>query len=163
MDEESLVIDTPEKANWAIKKVKEEQARYRLYAEAADKEIEQLALQKEEQRKNASDRTAWFISALDAYLDQIPARQTKTQRSFELPAGKIVRKLPKTDYAYDKDRLTDYLLKNAPDYIKEIHEPKWEDFKKDLEIIGDTVIRKSTGEVVEVVHTVDKPSTTEIV
>lgn len=159
---ESFVIDNHEKADWAIRKIKEERERRDIYKTVADSEIERLKQKKAEADTKCDQRTSGLLSALNAYLDTVPAKETKTQRAFELPSGKIVRKLAAMDYDFDDAELLDYLRTDAPEYVKVTEKPAWGEFKKDLQIVGGVVIRKSTGVLVEQIHAVEKPESVEV-
>mgnify|MGYP001109707549 CR=1 FL=1 len=75
------------------------------------------------------------------------ARDTKTMRLLELPSGKFVRKVARPRMVADRDKLSE-LLKDT-EYVT--YEPKlaWGELKKQLDISGDAVVLKDTGEVID--------------
>lgn len=159
---DNFFIDGPSSANWAVEIVKEERSRRDIFVEAAQDKIKHLQEQIQLATEKCDSSTAYLLFALNDYLDTVPAKMTKTLKQLELPGGKIVRTLAKKDYSYEPEKLVAYLQENAVDYIKSEPKAKWGEFKKDLEIQGDIVIRVSTGEVVECVKVVEKPSTCEV-
>ena len=88
--ETAWVCDSPEKADWAIEKIKEIRARRDLFINVAEQKINTLKEQIEEQERSCENQESFFAEALNQYLDTVPAKKTKTQISLELPAGKIL-------------------------------------------------------------------------
>lgn len=144
-----FVCDTPEKADWAIEKIKEERERRDLFISVAEKKIAQLEEQIQNQKELCDNKTGYLLSQLDAYLDTAPSKKTKTQISIELPAGKVVRKLERTDFSKNEPNLLKYLEKEFPDMISWTPKIKWSEFKKLLQISGESVIRTDTGEIID--------------
>ena len=161
-EESGFVIDSPEKADWAVEKVKERQAQRDLYIAAAEAKKREMEQKIAEETAKCDQDNGFLLAALDAYIDTVPAKETKTMRQLVLPSGKIVRKLAKLDYTYDDAALLAYLQENAPEYVESKPKAKWGEFKKALQISNGTVIRTDTGEVVEAVGVIEKPSTTEV-
>lgn len=162
MGKEIFCIDSADKANWAIEKIKEERERFSLFEQVAKNKIAQLEQQINEQREKSCQRTGNLLKQLDAFLEIVPAKKTKTQYSFELPAGKLVRKLPKLDYQKDEKSLLEYLTENDPLYVKIDLKILWNDFKKKLTIIDNKAIRIDTGEQVECISIVEKPESFDV-
>ena len=159
---ERFVIDTPDKADWAVEKVKERQAQRDIYIQAAESKIEELEQKIQNEKEKCNADNAYLLYALDDYLDMVPAKETKTMRQIALPSGKIIRKLAKLDFGHDDKTLIPYLQANSPEFVEIKPSTKWGEFKKLLSIQGDTVIRTDTGEVVEAVTVIEKPAVTEV-
>lgn len=160
--EQGFAIDNECKADWAIERIKEERQRLELFEQAARSRIEELEQKILLQKEKCDQRTAILLEALNAYLDTAPAKKTKTQYSLELPSGKLVRKLSKTDYQKDDKKLLMYLGENAPEYVKMKPEALWGEFKKYLTIVDGQVMRTDTGEILDCVSVIEKPSTFDI-
>ena len=161
--EKRFVIDTPEKADWAIEKIKERQAQRDIYIQAAEARVGELEQKIQEEKDKCGQDNAYLLFALNDYLDMVPAKETKTMRQLALPSGKIVRKLAKLDFAHDDESLLPYLQENAPEFVELKPKAKWAEFKKYLSIQEGTVIRTDTGEVVDAVSVIEKPAVTEVV
>ena len=99
------VCDSPEKADWAIEKIKECRERRDLYIAAAENRIAQLKDQIEQSKEDCDSQTSYLMGALDNYLDMVPAKKSKTQISLDLPSGKIVRKLEHPDHVKNEPAL----------------------------------------------------------
>lgn len=158
--QQEFTIDNPGAANWAVEKVKEERARRDLFIEAAEAQIQRLTGQIAEAREKCDNNTAGLLFKLDEYLDTAPVRKAKTQVSLDLPAGKLVRKLPATEYVRDDEQLIEDL--RGTGYVGTKPVLKWADLKKDIEVVDGAVFLKTTGEVLTGVTTVKKPATFDI-
>src|SRR5574344_1812178 len=77
-------------ADWAISKIADERKRKDYFVECANKEMEE----------KCERATSYLSGCLGKYLerDEVPKKKTATQESITLPAGKIIKKLPKTEY-----------------------------------------------------------------
>ncbi len=142
------ICDTPEKADWAIEKIKEERARRDLFISAAEKKIEQLKEQIQMQNEICEGKTGYLLLQLGDYLDSVPAKKTKTQLSLDLPSGRIIRKLEHPEYVKNESSLLKYLEEEYPDMISWTPKINWSELKKVLQISGDSVIRTDTGELI---------------
>lgn len=159
--EHAFVIDTPELANWAIRKVKEARRRRDMFNSAAYDTISRMEDKIAENNRKCDGETGMLLFALDRYLDTIPAKESKTQKTFILPEGKLKRKFAKTDFKVDKEKLAAYLADDE-EYIKVIREPKWSEFKNILQAVNGNIIRTDTGEIVEGVTIEERPESFDI-
>jgi hypothetical protein len=160
-EKEGFVIDTPELANWAIRKVKEARQRRDLFTAAAQSQIEQLEEKIHDNEIRCDQETAFLMSALSEYIDKVPAKATKTQKTFLLPEGKMKKKFSAQVMKVQEDTLIQYLA-GEEEYIKVVKKPAWSEFKKLLTIIDDKVIRTDTGEIVDGVTVETKPEIFDI-
>lgn len=160
--EEGFVIDSAEKANWAIGKVKEAQERRDLFCEAATARINQLKAQMEEKAIQCQRETAHLLEALDRWLDTAPARKGKTQLSIDLPDGKLVRKLPSLEYTRDELALVQWAKANVPDKVLITETARWGELKKELKVLHGQVIYEPTGEVLDCVTAKERPGYVEV-
>jgi len=168
--EERFTIDTPEKANWALKTMKRERRPDDIYIDIAQKDIaeherEIARLRDEIARRNVArcDREANLIAGLRQFVETSEdRRETKTQYAFDLPAGKLVLTKPKRDYRPDRAKLLAFVKASAPQYVKVEEDVKWGELKKTLKIAGDVAVM-DTGEVVEGVEIVDVPAEFKII
>lgn len=77
---EAFVIDTPAKANWAIKKIKEARRIRDVYVETANAEIEGYKQKIVEAESRCERETEYLTDALAAFMasGDIPTRTSKT-------------------------------------------------------------------------------------
>lgn len=147
-------------ADWAVQKIAEERAelsRIKALAEDQIKRIEEKVAAAEKRYENG---TAFLQSKLLEYFETVPHKTTKTKHSYRLLSGTLVKKIGGTTMQKDDAKLIQFLKDSGnTDYIKTKEEPKWGEYKKNLEIIGGSVVDKNTGEIVEGVELETKPDT----
>ena len=99
-EHEEFEIKDASAADWAISKIADERKRKDYFVECANKEIEKLKAQIKEMEEKCERTTSYLSGCLGKYLerDEVPKKKTATQESITLPAGKIIKKLPKTEY-----------------------------------------------------------------
>ena len=153
-------------ADWAISKIADERKRKDYFVECANKEIEKLQTQIKEMEEKCERTTSYLSGCLGKYLerDEVPKKKTATQESITLPAGKIIKKLPKIEYimssgeAVTKHKNDDNFVKEIKGLdkklIKTIKEVDWATLKKNItNTEGGMVIYKETGDIIESLST----------
>lgn len=153
-------------ADWAISKIADERKRKDYFVKCANKEIEKLQTQIKEMEEKCERTTSYLSGCLGKYLerDDVPKKKTTTQESITLPAGKIIKKLPKIEYVMSSgEAVTKH--KNDNDFVKEIKgldkkliktikEVDWATLKKNITNTEDgMVIYKETGDIIESLST----------
>jgi len=148
-ERETFVVDTDEKANWALRKIKQ----------AQQKQIEANALATEEQDKieawyqserEKAQRDIDYFQGLLAYYALEKREKDPKFKSQKLPNGRIkfVKKQPK--YNYDDKAVVEFLKNNnRTDLIRVKEEPSKSDIKKAFVVNEDNLIDPDTGEVVD--------------
>lgn len=141
-------------ADWVLDRLREIKAEYNRSEMVVQDKIQQLQHYLQKEKKKADSEIEFFESKLREYFKTIEdnAKDTKTQKSYKLPSGTLKLKKSKVDFDYDKDKLVKIADKyeNMEDYIKTKKDFDWAEFKKQLEIDGDWIINKETGEIVEI-------------
>lgn len=159
-------IKTAQQADWAISKIAEERARAEFFINCAKKEKARLDNQIKDAEKKLENATSFLAGKLGQFLEkeEVPKKETKTQISVTLPAGKIVKKLPKTEFIMQgggdvtKHKSDEDFIKEIKGideaFIKQTEEVVWGDLKKKLAIDDDGgVYVKDTGEYIESITT----------
>lgn len=160
-----FVIDNDGKAEWAVKKIKEaEDEHERLIALV---EQERAALDEKKARFDAAlERdTAFLKAALDGYMRTVTCKSSKTQESYQLLSGKLIRKKAGVDFDVDSEALAGWLRESGrEDFLAVTVKPMWGEIKKRLAADPESgaVVIAETGEVVEGVTAVEKPETFSI-
>lgn len=155
-----FVIDSDEKAEWALKKIREaEDEHERLIALV---EQERAALDEKKARFDAAlERdTAFLKAALDGYMKTVKCKESKTQESYQLLSGKLIRKKAGVDFDVDSEALAGWLRESGrEDLLAVTVKPMWGEIKKRLAADPESgaVVIAETGEVVEGVTAVEKP------
>lgn len=141
--EERWSIKDDKSAEWALKKIREAQedtARWNTYYAAQMEAIE---------RQNA-DTVAYFTALLEAWFKTVPHKATKTQESYQLPGGKLVRKAQQPTYERDADALLTWAKSSFPEAVKVKEEASWEAIKKRITAVNGAgqAIDRETGELI---------------
>lgn len=159
-------IKTAQQADWAISKIAEERERAEFFINCAKEEKARLDNQIKDAEKKLENATSFLTSKLAQFLEkeEVPKKKTKTQISVTLPAGKIVKKLPKTEFVMQggedvtKHKSDEDFIKEIKgideSFIKQTEEVMWGDLKKKLAVDDDGgVYVKDTGEYIESITT----------
>ena len=159
-------IKTAQQADWAISKIAEERARTEFFINCAKEEKARLDSQIKDAEKKLENATSFLTGKLGQFLEkeEVPKKETKTQISVTLPAGKIVKKLPKTEFIMQggedvtKHKSDEDFIKEIKgideSFIKQTEEVMWGDLKKKLVVDDDgSVYVKDTGEYIESITT----------
>lgn len=159
-------IKTAQQADWAISKIAEERARAEFFINCAKEEKARLDNQIKDAEKKLENATSFLTGKLGQFLEkeEVPKKKTKTQISVTLPAGKIVKKLPKTEFIMQcgedvtKHKSDEDFIKEIKEidesFIKQTEEVMWGDLKKKLAVDDDGgVYVKDTGEYIESITT----------
>ena len=152
-------------AEWALGKIKEAaEERDRLMAlveekkAALDEQADKITVRYERD-------TNYLRYLLQQYMGSVKCKSTKTQDTYQLLTGKLVRKHATTSYEVDKDKLLGWLKENRrDDLIKVETSVRWADVKKLITGNPDTglCVMGDTGEVLEGVTAVQTPEKFEI-
>lgn len=131
-------------AAWCLKKIREAR-------EECDRMIMWYAAQTERAKAKLAATEERMKAYLAEYAEMVPMKETKTQWSYPVPGGKIVRKKATVKYEHD-DAVLLQALKDAgrTEYVKTVTTEKvaWAELKKEL---------AETGEVMDGVTVVEVP------
>jgi len=149
-EEQRFTIDSDAKAEWAIRKIAEEEAECERLTACCQVEIDRYKERQEAYAKRLEGRTANLRAMLLLYFGTVPVKETKTQQKYELPSGSLVMKKPSSDFKPDPDKLRDWLVAGKmTDYLKTEVSPKWALVKKQLSTAADgSIIFGETGEII---------------
>lgn len=94
---------------------------------------------------------------LEVYFDTLPHKKTKTQESYPLPSGKLVRKHQDTEFIRNDEELLSWLHENNGEkYIKTKESVDWAGMKKTLSVLGETVVDEN-GEIIPCIKASERP------
>jgi len=160
---EPFRIDNDEKAEWALSKIREEQAETNRIINVC----KSMILHYEEQMKKAEEdlerKTAYLKGQLEQYFDRVEKRRTKTQEVYKLPSGTLRRKYPGPQFKRDDEKLVKWLKeRQMNEYIKVKESPDWSNLKKALKLTKGNVLVDENGEIVDGVLVVERPPTFEV-
>lgn len=163
---EGFVITDDNLADWALRKIRDEEAERDRLISIAQNQIQELQEKMKDPNEKCDRDTSFLKGCLAQYMNKVPHKSTKTQETYQLLTGKLVLKKPSQKMIVpDDNKLLDYLDKESyKDYIKTKCSPDWAGFKKILEIQNGDVINKETGEVInpEIIAIEDVPASFDI-
>jgi hypothetical protein len=149
IEQDRFKVDTDEKANWSLRKIKQFQDQKEANNKLAVDEIEKIEAWNKSENEKAQQSIDYFQGLL-AYYAQSKRDQDPKFKKLELPNGKIKFTKQQPKYNYNDDLLLDYLKKaERSDLIKVKESPDKATVKKLFTIQGDQLIDTETGEFVE--------------
>lgn len=138
------------KADWALDMIRERQAEFRNFEMVVNDKIAQLKEVLKIEKENMQYNIGFFQGKLAEYFETVPKKATKTQEVYKLPSGRLVKKYKAPKIVRDNDKLVEWLESNdMTELVKIEKKADWSTLKKETEIVGDRVISKHTGEVIE--------------
>lgn len=163
MTDEEFKVTNDNNAEWALKKIKEEiEERDRLVA-IAQHEINDLNDKINLINEQCENKIRYLKSLLAMYFETVPHKETKTQESYKLLSGSLVFKKPSVKINHDDEKLIKYLKENDGEkFIKIKESVDWAEFKKSLEIMGEDVVDKELGCIIEGCTVEDVPASFDI-
>ena len=150
METESMIIETPEEYGALTDIDAEHFLRVIREANSEFDRMQSWYLQKIEEAQAARDeRVRYAESALRVFFESVPAKETKTQKSYELPGGKLVLKKQEPKFETHDETLIPWLKANKPEYVKTKVYSDWAGLKKELKLAPDcTSMITEDGEIV---------------
>jgi hypothetical protein len=158
---EGFIIDTDQKAEWALKKVLEAKAEKERLTSLVNSELDSLKVKQAEIDRHYENETSYLLAMLNEYMKTVKCKTTKTQATYELLSGKLVFKFAKAELK-ESPELLDWCKQNAPEYVRTKEEVMWGELKKNLEATTEGVIMANTGEFVEGIEIQEKPAVFDI-
>ena len=148
--DDPFCIEDDKQADWAIRKIKESRedtAKWRAYYADQIAKIE---------KANATTED-YFMALLESYFAHVPHKATKTQESYMLPSGKLVRKAQNPTYERDEEALLAWAHASCPDVIRTKESVSWEQLKKRVTWSPDgEAINRDTGEIIPGVKAIQR-------
>lgn len=156
IEQSEFKIDTDQKAEWALSKIREEQAEAQRLINVCNSQILYYQSELKKVQDKLENKTGNLKAMLFEYFQTVDRKATKTQETYSLPSGKLKLKYPKPEYKRDDGTLLKWLKeRDMTDYIKVSESPKWGELKKTVQVAGDKVC--VDGEIVEGVTAVERP------
>jgi hypothetical protein len=159
-----FIIDSDEKAEWALSKIREERAEAERIIMVCKAMIEKYEEKIRQVQERLPRKTAYLESKLMEYFEKVPHKKTKTQEKYELPSGTLRKKYPAPEFVRDDEALLKWIKANkinAHLYIRVKETPDWANFKKTVKVAGEQVVDEN-GEIVEGIRVVERPPTFEV-
>lgn len=148
IENDSFVIDTDAKAEWALQKIREARADRDRFVKWYTDKIKEI-------KEQCDFNTMNLERMLKEYFDSVPHRETKTQSVYDLPSGKLFVKNQNPEYKHDDKTVIDWLKKNGGNQFIEVEESlKWGDLKKAGAVVGGKMFDENGEEIpgIEVIN-----------
>jgi len=159
---EPFKIDNDQKAEWALAKIREEQAEAMRIINVCKSMIMHYEEQMKKAEEDLEKKTAYLKSQLEQYFDSVEKRRTKTQEVYKLPSGILRRKYPSPQFNRDDEKLVKWLKdRQMNEYIKVKETADWASLKKTIQVVGNKAVDED-GEIVEGIAVVDRPPVFEV-
>lgn len=156
-----FVIDSKEKAIWAMRKIAQLTKEISANNDAANNEIMRIEEWREAANKTHRDSIKYFTDFLEVYHRKLYRESNGKQKTIKLPHGELKLRAQEPEYVRNDEALLAY-IKHAydGDFIKVKEFIDWANFKaSEVEVKEDgTVVVKKQGEVLErdVLHAVPR-------
>ena len=149
VQDKSFVVDDENKANWALRKIKQYKDKIEQNNALAQAEIDKIEQWLTEVNEQAQSSIDYFQSLLVEYAIK-KREEDHNFKTLKLPNGRIGFRKSQPKWVYDNDKVIETLEKaNLTDFIRVKKEPSKADIKKAFDVVGDKVINPDTGEVIE--------------
>ena len=146
---ESFVVDTDDKAEWCLGKIKEHQAEIDKWTSHYDAEKRRTCMKHENAIIYLTSRLQNFF--LGRSVAGLTSR-TKTEESYKLPSGKIFMKDRDPEFDKDEAVMIEWLRQNAPQFIKVKESVDWAGVKEAFWAGGTELVKvdDETGEIIKI-------------
>lgn len=157
-----FVVDNDRKAVWCLRKIKhlkEKQAKNEELAESEiediQKEIDEVQKWLNEENDNLQNSIDFFESILYFYALEL-RKEDQELKTHKLPFGKLQFRSKRPKWNYDNVKLLDFITSNYRELVKVKESVDKRKLKQMTKVVGDKVIVKDTGEIVEGVKVVKR-------
>lgn len=145
IEQERFVVANDAQAEWAIAKIRQVRAETKRWTEYYGQQLAAIRAENE-----ATER--YMLALLEGYFDIVPHKHSRTQESYQLPGGKLVRKQQKPEFSRDEEALCGWLEDNGyRDMVQTVvtHRADWAALKPMLKAMGDGAVATQDGEIVD--------------
>ena len=149
---EEFTVTDDATAQWCVKKIREAEETKEMWRKHYDEQFAKVTA--------ASDASIAYMTAkLEEYFLTVPHKATKTQESYALPGGKLLRKKQQPKFDTDDEALIPWLKSsNMNQFIKIKESTDWAGLKKLVTISPDGEhVMTEDGEIVPGVNVTIRP------
>lgn len=144
-------------AEWCMRKIREAQ-------EDVQKWEAHYANQLQKVKDEAQKTIDYFTALLEEYFSSVPHKATKTQETYSLPTGKLIRKKQQPEYERDDEKLVPWLKQNfMGQLVKTKESADWAALKALVHVTPDGAnVATDEGEIVPGVKVTPRPDVFKI-
>lgn len=149
VENESFVIDTDAKAEWALQKIRETRADRDRFVKWYTEKIAEIKAQCDFDTMNLE-------RMLREYFETVPHRETKTQSVYNLPSGKLYVKKQNPEYKRDDAVVIDWAKQTGNNHLVKVEESlDWKELKSTATAL-DGKLFDENGEEIPGVEVIDR-------
>ncbi|MFW6030815.1 MAG: host-nuclease inhibitor Gam family protein [Halanaerobiales bacterium] len=163
-DKERFKVDNDEKANWALRKIKQLTEKKEEKLRFADKEIAKIQDEifqiedwLDKQNTMLNKKIEFFEGLLHQYATDLK-KEDPDLKTYKLPFGNLQYRKQRPEWNYNEKKLLESCksagMKNVIKIEEKINKTK---FKKMVTVSGHNAVYKETGEIVEGVKIIERP------
>ena len=154
--DDRFIIDTDDKADWALRKIKEAENEIEKVEYFAESQIRQVENWKAKETDKHHESIDYFQSLLAEYL-QNKRKEDPKLKSITLPTGNVGFRKRQPKWVYNDDVLLKALEnENMNDLIRVKKEVNKKAIKKEFKVVDGNVINPETGQVIEGIQIVEQ-------
>jgi hypothetical protein len=146
-ERERFRIETKDQAAWALRKMSRIKAEQDENTQAAQAEIDRIAVWRNEENEKLQRSISFFESLLHEYFMQLREDDPKL-KTMKLPHGTLKMRAQQPQYEYDESLMLPWAKKNLPEAVVVKESVAKTPVKKHI---------KDTGEMVPGVEIVERP------
>lgn len=155
-NDDRFVIDSEEKADWALRKIKEAENKIEEIEEFAEHQIRQIENWKAKQTGKHHESIDYFQSLLAEYLNN-KRKEDPEIKSITLPTGNVGFRKRQPKWIYNDEVLLESLeSENMNDLIRVKKEINKKTIRKEFKVVNGNVINPETGQVIEGIQVVQQ-------
>lgn len=149
---EEFTVTDDAAAQWCMKKIKEAEADRAMWKAHYEAQMEKV-------NKAADESIAYFTAKLEEYFANVPHKATKTQESYTLPGGKLIRKKQQPKFETDDEALVPWLEDNFMGQLVKVKKSAdWAALKKVVSVTPDGEhVATDEGEIIPGVTVTQRP------
>ncbi len=152
---EPFIIDTQEKAAWAMRKLRQHRQKQAETTDTADsmvgvlqKEIEDIRNWQKEHNEAIENEASWFVAGLEAWHRK-QYEEDSDIKTIKLPFGQLKIRVQQPEYIRDEVKLVAWAKISRPDAVKIKETADWATIKKSVVVKDGKAVDKTTGEIVD--------------
>lgn len=160
VEEDRFIVDSPEKADWALYKLREANKLIKQNEKIAEENHERVDKWLERENSKANESKEYFEGLLQEYFTNERAKNPKFK--FSSPNGKLSSRKQQPKWIYEENKLVDVLkdtefVTSVPKLEKKLFKDAAKKGLDGLSIIGSKVVNTNTGEVINGVQIQEQP------
>lgn len=135
-------------ADWALRKIREAEARIEQVQRFADERKAEIDAWAETATEREAHTITFFTGLLQAYHHSI-YKENHRIKTIKLPAGELQLRKSQPQYIRDDDKLTAWLKAHRPEFVRIKESPDWAEAKRAFAVAGRHLVDPETGEIVD--------------